>query len=130
MPSETSGTPLIRTDFSDDDAWAAVNATIRIPSEDGILANVTVLGDRAYDGAGAEALRRLFANHAVIFVADATTMSHPDRPLLCVEIAAPGRAFRVIPGELWAPENNLSLANLDFGDFVASAGEDGIFRGF
>jgi hypothetical protein len=38
--------------------------------------------------------------------------------------------FRVIPSELWGPENNLSIANLDFDEFANNAGSDGIFRGF
>ena len=41
-----------------------------------------------------------------------------------------GRAFRVIPSEIEGVENNLSLANMDFGEFADSADRDGIFRGF
>jgi hypothetical protein len=42
----------------------------------------------------------------------------------------PGRTFRVIPGEIWGVENNLSLANMDFAEFADSTDRDGLFRGF
>jgi hypothetical protein len=131
MPN-TSATPLVRTDFSDDVAWEAVTAAIGNSSEDGFIADVHTLSEKEFEGAGAEQLANLDANanHAVIFIADQITMNHPDRPLLCVEVAAPERMFRVVPSALWSAENNLSLANLDFADFLDSVGGDGIFRGF
>jgi hypothetical protein len=69
-------------------------------------------------------------NHAVLFVADKVTMTHPERPIICVDVSEPERMFRVIPSELWGPENNLSLANMDFDEFADNTGSDGIFRGF
>ena len=38
--------------------------------------------------------------------------------------------FRVIVSELWAIENNLNLANMDWEEFAEAVGDDGIFRGF
>ncbi|GAA2725940.1 MULTISPECIES: hypothetical protein [Streptomyces] len=32
------------------------------------------------------------------------------------------------PGALWSIENNLSLSNMDFDEFVDAADEDGVFR--
>jgi hypothetical protein len=37
--------------------------------------------------------------------------------------------FRVVPEEIWAPENNLRIANLDFADFANAADAGGVFRG-
>jgi uncharacterized protein DUF6924 len=41
----------------------------------------------------------------------------------------PGKTFRVIPAEMWSVENNFSLANLDFADFVEAVDNEGIYRG-
>jgi hypothetical protein len=38
--------------------------------------------------------------------------------------------FRVVPQEMWAVENNLSLGNMDFKEFADAVGQDGVFRGF
>jgi hypothetical protein len=42
----------------------------------------------------------------------------------------PGRAFRLIPSEMWAVENNLSIANMDFAEFADAVDADDVFRGF
>jgi hypothetical protein len=42
----------------------------------------------------------------------------------------PGRTFRVVPSELWAVENNLSLSNMDFEEFAEAVDGDGVFRAF
>lgn len=57
-------------------------------------------------------------------------MTHPDWPVLCLDVSAPEQMFRVIPSELWSVENNLSLANMDFDEFAGAAHADGVFRGF
>jgi hypothetical protein len=38
--------------------------------------------------------------------------------------------LRVIAEELWEVENNISLANMDWEEFVDAAEDDGVFRGF
>jgi hypothetical protein len=69
--------------------------------------------------------------HAVAFIADVTTFSDAEQPVLVVDLnEQPGRTFRVIPRELWGIENNLSIANMDYDDFAKSADADGVFRGF
>jgi hypothetical protein len=40
------------------------------------------------------------------------------------------RTFRAVLSTIQSIENNLSLANMDFEDFVNSVGKDGVFRGF
>jgi hypothetical protein len=129
---DTSDTPLVRTDFADDAAWNQLVKAISTPSEDGFLANVRPINQKDFESLEAAQLINLAANtdHAVLFVADHLTMSHPEHPVLCIEAFAPNRTFRVIPSEMWSAENNLSLANLDFQDFTDAAGADGVFRGF
>ena len=134
MPAipKTDDTPLIRTDFSDELAWTQLVKAATKPSEDGFLANLHIIDDQEFAGIGAETIGQYAAvtDHSFLFIADKMTMTHPEHPVLCVDVSGPERLFRVIPSELWGPENNLSLANMDFDDFANNAGNDGIFRGF
>ena len=57
-------------------------------------------------------------------------MNDPEHPILCVSAHdAEVATFRVVPEEIWAPENNLRIANLDFADFANAADAGGVFRG-
>jgi hypothetical protein len=126
-------TPLIRTDFADDAAWRDLARAAGAESADGFRANLALIEDRAFEGVEADALARRAAadtRHACLFVADATAMTHPERPLLCLDLRPPGRVFRIVPGELWGVENNLAIANMDYEEFADAADADGIFRGF
>lgn len=123
---------MLRTDFSSDADWETVCAAVRAPQGE-FQAYVDFVSDRQYEGLAAEQLVALPAGsyRTFLFVADQTALTHPDHPILVIDLAdQPGRTFRVVPSEMWSVENNLSLANLDFSDFAESVGGDGIFRGF
>lgn len=127
------GTPLIRTDYSDERAWRDVARAAAMESEDGFRADLAIVDDPAFDGWDAEELAQIAVadtNHACLFVADAVTMTHEEHPLLCVDLLASEPSFRVVPAELWGVENNLAIANVDYDEFADAVGEDGIFRGF
>ena len=95
------------------------------------MADVTLIDDPSLAGHSADApTKQISGHHAIFFVADTTTMEHRDRPILCVDLRASRQPFRVIPGELWAVENNLSLANMDYEEFADAVDAEGIFRGF
>jgi hypothetical protein len=128
----TGDTPLIRTDFSDEHAWQALVRAAGAPNPDGLRAYFTIVEARGFEGATPQELAALAsgARHGCLIVADAVAIAHDDHPLLCVELPAGQRSFRVIPAELWGVENNLSLANMDFEDFAEAVDEDGVFRGF
>jgi hypothetical protein len=131
----TNGTPLIRTDFSDEAAWSSALARIRTPSQgDGFLADVSIVDDPRYDGLTSAELLTMVSDsvgQAILIVADSTALTSPDVPLLVIGLAdSRGREFRVIASELWGVENNLSLANMDFEEFAESVDADGVFRGF
>ena len=130
-------TLLLRTDFSDDTAWTSLCDAVQKPNEDGFRAYVACVNDPAYDGLTVEQLIALkpkgceCGEHTFALVADRTTFSNSDRPVLVVDLYdEPGRSFRVIPRELCGVENNLSLANMDFADFADNVSSDGVFRGF
>lgn len=135
----TSGCPILRVDFSNDALWAQLGAEITSPTDEGFLADVEFVEDRALTGldesAIVGALPRSFPDdyeHPIIFVADQVTMTAPDHPLLVVDLHEAGAAapFRSTPRQVQAIENNLTIANLDYADFANSVDPDGIFRGF
>jgi hypothetical protein len=132
---ETANAPVLRTDFSDQNAWERICAEIRKPV--GIfrfLANVDFIDEVEFaDLTTEQVLERLphNYNHTFIMVVDQTAIAQPDHPLLVIDLfEKPARDFRAIPSMIQSIENNLSIANMDFEDFTSTVGTDGIFRGF
>lgn len=123
---------VIRTDFSSAEAWKEVCQLIEQPH--GLFrASVTFVDDPAFDGLSRSDLRALDPDgrHTFIFLADRVTMTHAERPVLVLDLFEDSELeFRAIPSEVASIENNLSIGNMDPGDFAGSVGEDGIFRGF
>jgi hypothetical protein len=125
----TADTPLVRTDFSDDAAWLRLIETVATPSIDGFLANVQIVDDPRFAGVDQSDLTASSARHALAIVADRQAMNDPTHPLCCVELES-GKSLRVVASALWSIENNISLGNMDFDEFVEAAHADGIFREF
>jgi hypothetical protein len=127
----TQDSLVVRTDFSDEQAWQSICAAIRRPVW-GFRANVEFFSDPAYDGATVgRLLSEAHENLSFLFVVDAATLHQPEHPVLVIDLfAEPGRTFRVVPSSMWSVENNLSIANMDFEEFAENVGPDGIFRGF
>jgi len=131
---------LIRTDYSNDEAWAAVAAAAQAPSTpDGFTANLILVDDPEWEGVSVADLLEEIADSPIsyVFLADSETLRHPENPILAVSTSGlvrrgiePGRTVRVIPQAMWSIENNLSIGNLDFADYVENTSTDGIFRGF
>ncbi len=130
---ETEDALVLRTDFTDDTAWDALCTAIREPVEE-FRAYVTFVSEPEYEGRTTEELLAHVphtSDHTFMFIVDRTTFAVPDHPILVVDlITEPGRTFRVLPSEMWAIENNLSTANMDFREFADAVDPDGVFRGF
>jgi len=131
----TENALILRTNFSDQSAWKKICEIIRAPVGDlHFLANVDFLDDMEYADISKGQLMTLIPkdyNHTFIIVADQIATSHPDHPLLVIDLYNPsGREFRAIPSQVQGIENNLSIANMDFEEFADSVDEDGVFRGF
>lgn len=131
---KTENSLLLRTDFTDDDAWTSLCITAQLPSEEGFQARLDCLSDPGYGGLTIEQLLSLASpdssGHFFIFIADHKALTDPEHPILVVDLdEEPGRAFRVIPQEMWGIENNLSLSNMDYEEFYEQADPDGVFRG-
>jgi hypothetical protein len=128
-----SDTPLvIRTDFSNSQAWDDVRQRTAQPR--GLFrASVTFVDDPAFANLARSDLRTLNHDrrHTFIFLADHVTMTHPDHPVLVVDLFEDSEIeFRAVPAEIPGIENNLSIGNMDPEEFAGAADDDGIFRGF
>ena len=130
---------LVRTWFGDDAAWESLVMQAQTPSDEGFLADVTVVDDLSFRDLGAPELIAAQTDGPIVsFLADEATFSSSEFPILAVRVlprqdyeeGPEHQPFRVIPSELWSVENNINLANLDWSDFTGHAGKDGVFRGF
>ncbi|MBZ9645305.1 hypothetical protein [Streptomyces sp. PSKA30] len=138
----TGHTLLIRIDFSDEAAWQSLRTVVTTPDEeDGFLAALHIVDDPAYRDLTAERLVALApAEDDLLIVADGRALTEAEMPLPAVmrtdaedEDEGPEQGFdelRVVASKLWSVENNVSLANMDWEEFVDAAGADGVFRGF
>ena len=128
---------LIRTDFADDSQWDAIRAAVEAPVidfDEEFFAYVQFVIDPNFNDASLERIRSRLPdtyNFHFLFVVDRVTTSHPDSPILVVDLHEnPNSDFRAVPSRIQSIENNLSIANMDFDEFAACVDEDGIFRGF
>ena len=134
---KTNNPLVVRTDFENQQAWKTVCKLIRAPIPapgDTFYAYVQFLEDVAFRGLGTEELLARVPsdyNHSFLFVVDSVAISHPEFPILVIDLrGVHGRNFRAIPTAIQAIENNLSISNMDFSEFAVAVDEDGIFRGF
>lgn len=126
---------LIRTDFSDDEAWAALCSAAQAPSpENGFCAYFDCVNDPSIaNQKPCDIAKQVHADlrHTATYFADRDAIADLEFPVLCVDGSrANAPQFRVTAEQIWGPENNLRLSNMDFDDFVNAASENGIFRGF
>jgi hypothetical protein len=124
---------VVRTDFSDDSGWAVICREIEAPVGE-FRAYVSFVSDPENEGLTSDELTALAQRgryRSFLFVVDADALRSPEHPILVLDLVEePGRTFRVIPGEMWSVENNLSISNMDFADFADNVDSDHVFRGF
>jgi hypothetical protein len=132
---QTENPLILRTDFSNETSWKAICREVQKPS--GIWrfrANVEFLDEVEYADITKDQLLELVPpgyNQSFIIVVDRTATTQPEYPLLIVDLSENnGREFRAIPSQVQSIENNLSIANMDFGEFAEAVDEDAVFRGF
>jgi hypothetical protein len=92
-----------------------------------------IVDDSANNGATVEQLMASLAEdypHSFMVVADGHAISQPDYPLLVVDLLEQrGRQFRAVAARVASIDNNLSIANMGFEEFVGLVDESGVFRG-
>ena len=154
----TPDVPVVRTDFSDQEAWERVKAGISWQTPDEFEANVTYVDDPAFAGLTAAELLESWpdrASHSLLLVVDETTIRSAEHPILVVDpdddddedededdeddededdedddgSDRPAfRSFRAVPHTIQEIENNLSIANMDWEDFADDIDDDGVRR--
>lgn len=131
---------LVRTWFGGGDGdWESLISAVETPSQEGFVASVFAVDDRAFDGLDAAGLLATQQGGAIVsFLADEMTLTDAEHPILAVRVLPrrtdddrpPTPPFRVVPAQLWSVENNINLANMDWQDFTSHLGTDGVYRGF
>ncbi|MGW6421888.1 DUF6924 domain-containing protein [Nocardia sp. NPDC055053] len=124
---------LVRTDFTDDAAWAHTLAAVMASYDEDTTTELTPVDDVAFDGLTPADLGDLLDGQTYVFLADTTTMTDPEHPLLAVDTSdedAGDAVFRLAPIAMAEVEVNFALSNMDFEDYAGSVDDDGVFRGF
>ena len=126
---------VLRTDFSNEGQWTAICTEIVTPHpEYGFIPYVEFISDIHFQNFTEEMLNShppTEYQHAFIFLVDDLTFSNPEHPILCIGLLHnKGMKFRTLPSEMWCVENNLSISNMDFENFIDQLDENGIYRGF
>ena len=132
---DTENAPVLRTDFSDRVAWEEICIEIQRPV--GLfrfVAYVDFIDDLQYAAITRDQLLKLIPtgyNHSFIVVVDRMAVSNPEHPLLVIDLFDDAhQEFRALPSQIQSIENNLSIGNMDFEDFMIALESDQIFRGF
>lgn len=127
---------VIRTGFQSRSKWENIQRTVQSPVRVQNLelrARVEFVNDARFRDLGSPdilALVRRGYPHPFVILADNETISHPEMPLLVMDLKDQrGRTFRALPIQIQTVENNLSIANVDFEHFMQSVDPDGIYRG-
>ncbi|OHV31936.1 hypothetical protein BCD49_05810 [Pseudofrankia sp. EUN1h] len=124
---------MIRTDFSDDDAWEAVCTASVATSPEGFEAHLLFISDPEFADLTVEQVMAVpgARHYNALFIVDHVTISDQEKPILVVDLnLEPGRTLRVIPAKMQSIENNLEADHMNFSQFAGAADPDGVFRGF
>lgn len=143
---------VIRTDFSDDEAWNAVVGELHRPwgPSGEFAAAVRLVDAPAWSGATADEVLAAVVDEdlMVVFLADRDTMRSPARALLALSTAwedvsgldpvyyqdliesPEPREFRAVPASVHGVQVDLALGNVDFTEYAgaASAEPDQVLR--
>ncbi len=133
--SHATSSLVVRTDYSDEEAWVNVCREIETPSLiDEFHAYVSLVSDPDFDGLDIgtlASLGRRGGQSSFMFVVDRATLADVEHAVLVLDLSDELHPpFRVIPEQMWSVENNLSLANMDYMEFAEDVDADGVFRGF
>ncbi|WP_051153166.1 DUF6924 domain-containing protein [Nocardia niigatensis] len=126
---------LLRTDFTDDAAWAQTLAAVIASYDEDTVTGLTPIDDSAFAGLTLDELAELIDGQTYVFLADTTTMTDSEHPILAVDTSDEDTrggypVFRMAPSAMAEVEVNLFLANVDFGDFADNLGDDDrVYRG-
>lgn len=140
---ETAKSLLIRTDYSDQQAWeacrSAIDASAMAAFDAGIDEHVEIIDDPAY---GSVTVERILAlenlqdtDHTFVMLADRETMTSAEYPVLFLDLFedACGTTVRVVSAALSEVVANVDNAQITIEDYATAAkqaGDGDVFRGF
>ncbi len=140
---ETAKAVLIRTDFSDQQAWeacrSAIDASARAAFDVSIEQDVEILDDPTNRDITVEQLLALESledtDHTFVMLADRETMTSSEHPILFLDLFEDqrGATVRVAASELGEAIGNVDNGNITIEDYAAAAqhaGDGAVFRGF
>jgi hypothetical protein len=122
---------LVRTDFSNDAAWESLQSDLGKESKESSL-SLEFVSNAAMTGLTAKQLPKQIPGHGqpIAVLADEATFATAEPTLLVVDLQdGPGRSFRTLPACLQEVYDNLSIANMEFAEFIKAAKADGVYRG-
>jgi hypothetical protein len=120
---------LVRADFSNDAAWRSLQANMGKESDE-----FELVGNAATAGLNAKQLLKQIPEgygHSIAVLADERTFASKEPTLLVVDLQdEPGQSFRTLAACLHEVYDNLSVANMEFAEFIKAAkASDGMYRG-
>ncbi|MBY8855152.1 hypothetical protein K7711_01540 [Nocardia sp. CA2R105] len=137
---ETVKAVLIRTDFSDQQAWescrSAIDASAMAASDVNIEQDVEILDDPDNHDITVEQLLALEeTDHTFVMLADRETLASTEYPILFLDLFEDqrGATVRVASSELGEAVGNVDNGNITIEDYAAAAahaGDKNVFRGF
>ncbi len=136
---------LVRTDFSDEAAWASLLE--ELASDEFFQdADIHPVQDRGWEGADPDEVLAALPDldrTDIFYLADRETMTQPGHPVLVVNTTLPAagpdyepvegvsRSLRATAAALWSLHLNLEIANLSWEEYLPRPGsEDPVHRGF
>ncbi|WP_193752707.1 ribonuclease E inhibitor RraB [Microbacterium testaceum] len=128
----TSDSLLVRTAATPADEWINLVVAVRTENAHGFRAYVQIVDDARWYGATEDDVRSAIPDNdegaSVLFIADDITLTTEGSPVLVVDLQKGRPSFRCVAADLWAVDNNLNIANVDWEDFADEADEQGVYR--
>jgi hypothetical protein len=123
---------VIRTDFSNQEAWEKIRDILGAPI--GTFDSKAVfVDDTDFKGATKGQLLGLIRSnctHSFAVIVDERAILDPDHPVLIVDLRGSlGREFRAIPSSVLGIETSLSMAFMGFEHLADAVDGRGVFRG-
>jgi hypothetical protein len=122
---------VVRTTFEDNAAWVKIKTALEKKTVEGFQANLYFYSMPVFNNSSIADVKAavLSAGLDFCFIVDKASLVHPENAILALDCEE-GRYFRVIPAEVWSVENNLSICNMEFADFLGAVDGQNVFRGF
>jgi hypothetical protein len=127
---------VVRTDYSDDNAWRALRAALDIGGAEDLNWPLLVVDGVEWAGASVDEVLDAAGGDTcldVVFIADRAALIDPEHKLLAVATGTDSpRQFRVVPSWVILLHGTLAATDVRFDVFAKAAAEDpeGAFRGF